>query len=133
MFAALARGNEVVDFLVIGVFSFYLAMGFAPYQVWLVEQFPSYLRTSGLGISYNVAAGVLGGTTPLLATALAQFSGSPMAPAALIVVSSLTSMAIAFTIKETANEELRQLHQKPKAVSFRKSWRIGGAVRITGV
>jgi MHS family proline/betaine transporter-like MFS transporter len=107
MFAALARGNRAVDFLVIGIFSFFLAMGFAPFQVWLAEQFPSYLRTSGLGISYNVAAGVLGGTTPLLATALVQFSGSPMAPAALIVVSSLTSMVIAFTMKETANEELR--------------------------
>jgi MHS family proline/betaine transporter-like MFS transporter len=107
MFPALARENEAVDFLVIGVFSFFLAMGFAPFQVWLAEQFPSYLRTSGLDISYNVAAGVLGGTTPLVATALVQFSGSPMAPAALIVVSSLTSMVIAFTMKETANEELR--------------------------
>lgn len=107
MFAALARGNGAVDFLVMGIFSFFLAMGFAPYQVWLAEQFPSHLRTSGLGISYNVAAGVLGGTTPLVATALVQFSGSPMAPAALVLVSSLTSMVIAFTFKETANEELR--------------------------
>ena len=66
-------------------------------------------------------------------TALVQFSGSPMAPAALIAVSSLTSMVIAFTMKETGNEELRQSHQKPKAVSLRKGWRIGGAVRITGI
>jgi len=66
-------------------------------------------------------------------TALGQFSGSPMAPAAVVVVSSLTSMVIAFTMKETGNEELRQSHQKPKAVSLRKGWRIGGAVRITGI
>jgi hypothetical protein len=56
-----------------------------------------------------------------------------MAPAAVVVVSTLTSMVIAFTIKETGNEELRQSHQKPKAVSLRKGWRIGGAVRITGI
>lgn len=107
MFEALLRGNEAVDFAMTGIFSFLLALGFAPFQVWLAEQFPASLRTSGLGISYNVAAGVLGGTTPLLATVLVDFSGSSMAPAALVVVSSLASAAIALTMRETANEELR--------------------------
>ena len=40
-------------------------------------------------------------------TALAHFFGGPMAPAALIAASSLTSMVIAFIMKETGNEELR--------------------------
>lgn len=40
-------------------------------------------------------------------TALVQFSDSPMASAALIAASSLTSMVIAFIMKETGNEELR--------------------------
>ncbi len=83
-----------------------MAVGFTPYQIWIAEQFPFELRGSGLGISYNIAAGFFGGTTPLVATALIQFSGYPVAPAALVVVSSLATICTAWTLKDTAHKSL---------------------------
>ena len=106
-FLILERGDASVDFIAIGAFAALLTIGFSPYQVWLAEQFPSNLRTSGLGMAYNVAVGVFGGTTPLLATSLVEFSGNSTAPAALIVVSSLTTVAAALLMKETGRQPLR--------------------------
>lgn len=106
-FRILESGNISVDYITIVAFAVMLAIGFSPYQVWLAEQFPSNLRTSGLGMAYNIAVGVFGGTTPLLATSLVEITGNPMAPAALIVVSSLTSVAVAFFMKETGRQPLR--------------------------
>jgi MHS family proline/betaine transporter-like MFS transporter len=93
--------------LAIGTFAVLLGVGFSPFQVWLAEQFPSDLRASGFGISYNVAAGVFGGTAPLFATALVEFTGSPLAPAALIIGTSIISLAAAFSLPETADRPLR--------------------------
>jgi MHS family proline/betaine transporter-like MFS transporter len=107
LFLLLERGNQVVDLLATGTFAVLLAVGFSPFQVWLAEQFPTDLRASGFGISYNVAAGVFGGTTPLLATALVEFTGSPLAPAALIIGTSIISLAAAFSLPETADKPLR--------------------------
>jgi MHS family proline/betaine transporter-like MFS transporter len=107
LFLALKSGGETVDFLVVGVFSFLLAVGFAPFQVWLAEQFPSSVRASGLGISYNCAAGVFGGTAPLIATALVQISGNPLMPAVFIIFACVVSIAMALTMKETAGQPLQ--------------------------
>jgi MHS family proline/betaine transporter-like MFS transporter len=107
LFLLLERGSQEVDLLAIGTFAVLLAVGFSPFQVWLAEQFPTDLRASGFGISYNVAAGVFGGTAPLLATALVEFTGSPLAPAALIIGTSIISLAAAFSLPETADRPLR--------------------------
>jgi len=107
LFLALKNGSETVDLLVVGVFSFLLALGFAPFQVWLAEQFPSSVRASGLGISYNCAAGIFGGTAPLIATALVQISSNPLMPAVFIIFACMVSTAMALTMKETANQPLQ--------------------------
>ena len=107
LFLLLERGSGALDFFAIGFFAFLLSVGFGPFQVWLAEQFPSDLRTSGFGISYNFAAGVFGGTAPLIATALVQFSGNPLAPAVLVVVSSGGSLAAAWAMRETGGRALR--------------------------
>jgi MHS family proline/betaine transporter-like MFS transporter len=107
LFLALKSGSETVDFLVMGVFSFLLTLGLAPFQVWLAEQFPASVRASGLGISYNCAAGVFGGTAPLIATALVQISGNPLMPAIFIIFACLVSIAIALSMKETVDQPLQ--------------------------
>ena len=107
LFLMLEKGGTTVDFWALGIFGFFIAMGFAPYQVWLAEQFPASLRASGLGIAYNAAAGIFGGATPLIATALVQFSDSEIAPAALVLVSALTTFFVALFMDETKGETLR--------------------------
>lgn len=106
LFLVLKHGGGSMDFLAVGVFSILVAVGFTPYQVWIAELFPFELRGSGLGISYNIAAGVFGGTTPLIATALVQFSGNPSAPAALIAMSCLITIGAAWSLKDTTSKTI---------------------------
>ena len=106
LFLVLKHGSGAMDFLAVGVFSIVVALGFIPYQVWIAELFPFDLRGSGLGISYNIAAGVFGGTTPLIATALVQFSGNPIAPAALVIISSLITIGAAWKLRDTTQQEV---------------------------
>lgn len=44
------------------------------------EMFPTKIRYSGVALSYNIGFGIIGGLTPLLATALIHWSGNLMAP-----------------------------------------------------
>jgi len=106
MLLLLKHGSGMVDFFAAGTFSILVALGFTPYQVWLAELFPFELRGSGFGISYNIAAGVFGGATPLIAAALVQLSGNPAAPAALVIASSLATIATAWTLKDTTAKKI---------------------------
>lgn len=77
-----------------------------PYQVWLAERFPRELRASGLGLAYNGAAGLLGGTTPLVCAGLAELTGSELAPGAYVAFACLTSLVVALRTPETADAAL---------------------------
>jgi MHS family proline/betaine transporter-like MFS transporter len=99
--ALLRDGDATNDLLAELAFGTVIVAGLAPYQVWLAERFPRALRASGLGVAYNGAAGVLGGTTPLACASLVELSGSPLAPAAWVALACLVSAAIAARTPET--------------------------------
>jgi MHS family proline/betaine transporter-like MFS transporter len=88
-------------------FMCFVALGGATYQVWLAEVFPRTLRATGLGIAYNIAAGILGGTTPLLCVTLIEFTHSRMAPAGLLVVAAVVSALLLIFQRETGNKPLK--------------------------
>jgi len=75
--------------------------------VWLAETFPRTLRATGLGIAYNVAAGILGGTTPLLCVTLIEVTHNRMAPAGLLIVAAVVSTLLLIWQRETANHPLK--------------------------
>jgi MFS transporter, MHS family, proline/betaine transporter len=104
LLAVLRDGDATGDLVAELVFATCIVAGLAPYQVWLAESFPREIRATGLGIAYNGAAGILGGTTPLVATSLVELTGSPIAPAAYVVLASLVSLAIAVRMRETARD-----------------------------
>jgi MHS family proline/betaine transporter-like MFS transporter len=83
-----------------------VVLGQAPYGIWLAELFPRTLRATGLGISYNAAAGILGGTTPLVCATLIEMTHNRMAPAALLVVASIVSFGFNLMARETGNRPL---------------------------
>jgi MHS family proline/betaine transporter-like MFS transporter len=99
-------GNNTAALAAMVIFMMFVALGGATYQVWLAEVFPRSLRATGLGISYNVAAGVLGGTTPLLCVTLIEMTKNRMAPAGLLVVAALVSAFFLLFQRETSNKPL---------------------------
>ena len=61
----------------------------------MVELFPGHIRSSAAGLGYNLAVGVIGGTTPLLCTWLIERSGSMLAPAFYLMLLSAVSAVAA--------------------------------------
>ncbi|MCL1125228.1 MFS transporter [Shewanella surugensis] len=58
----------------------------------LSESFPSNIRYSGIGLSYNVGFGIVGGLTPLILISSIKWSESTMAPAYVLMLASVLSL-----------------------------------------
>jgi MFS transporter, MHS family, proline/betaine transporter len=102
LFLLLENGTSARDLWAEITFATFVVAALSPYQVWLAERFPRELRASGLGLAYNGAAGLLGGTTPLACAALTAMTGSELAPGAYVAFACLVSLAIALRTGETA-------------------------------
>jgi MHS family proline/betaine transporter-like MFS transporter len=107
LLAVLRDGDPTNDLFAELLFGSMIVGGMAPFQVWLAERFPRSLRASGLGLAYNGAAGLLGGTTPLVSTALAEATGSPLAPGGYVMLACLVTLAMALRTPETGRDPLR--------------------------
>jgi MFS family permease len=58
----------------------------------LAESFPTKVRYSGSSLSYNLAFGIFGGFTPLIATTLIEQTGSKISPAFYMILVSLIAL-----------------------------------------
>jgi len=81
------------------------SLGLLP--VLLVEQFSLGVRCMAAASSYNVVAGLFGGTAPLLCVYMIELTGNDMMPAYYLAGASLISLATAICSRETAFGPLR--------------------------
>lgn len=73
----------------------------------ITEVFPKKIRYTGLSVSYNVSAAVLGGTTPLICTWLVKVSnGNHMMPVYYLIFTAVVGIIIGLTMKETYKKDL---------------------------
>ena len=87
-----------------------LAVGVA---LWVSSQasslpalFPTSSRYGGMGISYNIAIAVFGGTTPLIIQALLQATGDDLVPAYFLMATSLVGAVAVWFMPESAQRPL---------------------------
>ncbi|MEZ5289974.1 MAG: MFS transporter [Vicinamibacterales bacterium] len=59
----------------------------------LTDLFPTRVRFSGVALSFNVAFTLFSGLTPLVATSLIERLGTPTAPALVMIVTGLVTLA----------------------------------------
>jgi hypothetical protein len=59
-----------------------------------------------MGVTYNIAAGILGGSTPLAAGLLIERFHSLMAPAVLLMVASIVTILLSLFAGETNRKAL---------------------------
>ena len=64
----------------------------APIPAFLVDLFPTRIRYTGIGLSYNISAALFGGTMPLLATWMISSSGYQSAPAFYLMACMLVTL-----------------------------------------
>jgi MFS family permease len=74
--ADLAKINLFMTLLILSMMVIYAAMVYGPVAAFLVELFPTRIRYTSLSLPYHIGAGVFGGMTPLLATAVAAATGN---------------------------------------------------------
>ncbi|MEJ2761786.1 MAG: MFS transporter [Gammaproteobacteria bacterium] len=72
-----------------------------------VEMFPERDRLSGYSVSYNIGLGVVGGATPMIATALIKLTGNEMSPVLFLVFMALTGMVGMALIRDHSREPLQ--------------------------
>ena len=106
LFLALHSGSLNLALFTLIVFAAFVGAGMAPYSTWLAEERPRFLRASWMGVTYNLSAGILGGTTPLLAGLLVEKFHNGMAPAVLLIVSGIVTILISFFTRETVHKSL---------------------------
>jgi MHS family proline/betaine transporter-like MFS transporter len=63
-----------------------------------VELFPTRTRYSGVAIGYNAGQAILGGTAPLVATALIDFTGNDLSPAYYLAASGVATAVVSWFI-----------------------------------
>ena len=80
------------------VLTILVACYMGPFFAAVAELFPTSLRYTGLSIGYNIGAALFGGTAPLIATVLIEWSGNSLAPAFYLSLCATISLAVALKI-----------------------------------
>jgi MFS family permease len=89
--------TQVVLCCLIGAFA-------GPMSTALAEQFPANVRSTGLGIAYNLAVMIFGGFAAFFVTWLIQASGLPVAAAFYVMFGSVAGLVASLLLKERARD-----------------------------
>ncbi|SFN54150.1 MFS transporter, MHS family, proline/betaine transporter [Pseudonocardia ammonioxydans] len=73
----------------------------------VIEMFPTRVRVSGHGITYNLSVALFGGSAPYVLTWLGGVTGSSMVGAFYVMVLALVSLPAILGLTETARRPLR--------------------------
>lgn len=72
----------------------------------MTEMLPARVRCTGVGLGYNLALGLFGGTAPLVATYLVARTADDFAPAWYAMATAAVSLIAVAGMRETAGEPL---------------------------
>jgi len=92
--------SQISFALVIGLFS-----GTLP--TLMVETAPADVRTTAVALGYNLTTGIIGGTTPLVASWLITRTENEILPAYLIMAAAAVSLMTALFVSETHKNDVR--------------------------
>ncbi|MFO1243131.1 MAG: MFS transporter [Rickettsiales bacterium] len=107
VFDAMAKGDFMTILLAQVVFAFINGLFLAPVPAVLVELFPTSVRYTGMAISYNAAAALVGGTAPMMAVWLIDATGTRMSVAGYVFAVALVSLVVLYFYKDRFREPLR--------------------------
>lgn len=109
LFQLIVKGHFFTIVLCQLVFGIVLAAYCGPAVAATVELFPTRLRYTSVSIGFNLAAALIGMTSPMISTRLISALGTPVAPSYVIIAASAISfVTVVFGCKETAWEPLKQ-------------------------
>jgi len=81
-----------------------LGIGFGPFSTAMAEQFPAGVRSTAIGVAYNVAVMLFGGFAQFFVTWLIKVTGSPIAPAFYVMFGTVCGLVAALLLKDRTRE-----------------------------
>ncbi|WP_281689177.1 MFS transporter [Pseudonocardia thermophila] len=105
-FAAVDTGSVALTWLAMGAVGVSVGIVYGIVPLFIAELFPAHLRYSGSSASYAVAAGIIGGLSPLIAGALFSSAASAWPITVYVAVLALLS-AVAFVATPARGAESR--------------------------
>lgn len=106
LFSLMRSGNDALALMGQMGFAVLIAVYGGPMPAALVEMFPRRIRCTAVGISWNLAIGIGGGTAPMVAVLLVAWTGSQMAPAFYLIAAAGIALAATLTLPETRGKPL---------------------------
>jgi MHS family proline/betaine transporter-like MFS transporter len=100
LFLLLERGTYAAALAGEGALAVCYALVNGPSAAAFVEMFPTRTRYSGVAVGYNLAMGLVGGTTPVLATWLVGATGYNLAPAWLLSAAAVVAAPVLWRMPE---------------------------------
>ena len=93
-----------VGLIVLGQMGFVAAIGLflGAQPSFLVEAAPAAVRCTAVALGYNVAVGIIGGTSPMAATWLVHRTGNDLSPAFLVMIAAAVSFYSVLRYRETS-------------------------------
>lgn len=105
LFIALEGNLTIALFAQISL-SFIMGSFFAPIPATLVELFPVTVRYSGISIAHSISMAVFGGSAPLIATGLIQWTHNNASPAIYLGAASLIAAISLLFMKDQFKSKL---------------------------
>ncbi len=94
-------GDRVAPILIAQVLlTVWLSCYMGPFFAAVAALFPTPQRYTGLSIGYNVASALFGGTAPLMATLLIEWTGNTLAPSFYLSLCALISLTVGLTLRD---------------------------------
>ncbi|WP_347344763.1 MFS transporter [Microbacterium sp.] len=121
-FAILQIGEEWAVFLALSMVAVPVAFYVSMTASALPALFPTPSRFGGMGLTYNIAASLFGGTTPLFANLLVDATGNKFMPAFYIMFFAAIAAIALFAMKESGKRPL--LGSVPTVTSREEAQRL---------
>src|SRR5207237_4813900 len=98
LFAWLATGDVPFMLAAQTLLTVFVACYMGPFFATVVDLFPTAQRYTGLSLGYNLSSALFGGTAPLIATLLIEWTGNNLAPSLYLSLCALISLGVVLTL-----------------------------------
>jgi MFS transporter, MHS family, shikimate and dehydroshikimate transport protein len=97
---------EMVILTIVIALNFGHGLMFAPESTYFPELFGPNVRYSGASLGFQVSAAIGGGFAPIIATALAAYTGGTTGVSIMLILLALVTLVATLCARETKNEAL---------------------------
>ena len=100
------KSTQVVILTIVVALNFGHGLMFAPESAYFPELFGTQVRYSGASFGFQVSAAIGGGFAPIIATALAAYTGGTAGVSIMLILLALVTLSATIFARETKDEPL---------------------------